>query len=109
VEAFLGRHEATVSDIAFWAIHPGGPRVVEAIAAALELSDTALEASWDVWERCGNVSSASVLHVLQELLDSDPPAPGSLGMLLAPGPGLSCEMVLLRAPATALRPVPREP
>ena len=98
VDAFLGQHEATVSDVSFWAIHPGGPRVVEAIAEALELSDTALRASWDVWQRCGNVSSASVLLVLQELLDSDTPAAGSLGMLLAPGPGLSCEMVLLRAP-----------
>ena len=99
VDEFLRQHEATVSDVSFWAIHPGGPRVVEAIAEALELSDTALEASWDVWQRCGNVSSASALLVLQELLDGHPPAAGSLGMLLAPGPGLSCEMVLLRAPA----------
>lgn len=96
VEAFLAEHQASVQDIAFWAIHPGGPKLLEAIGESLALSDEALRPSWRVWERRGNVSSATALVILRDILEAGPPA-GALGMLLAPGPGLSCEMVLLRA------------
>ena len=98
VETFLDRHGTSIRDVAFWALHPGGPRVLEAIGESLGLSDTALGPSWDVWERCGNVSSATALLILREVLDHHAPRCGALGVLLAPGPGLTCEMVLLRVP-----------
>lgn len=98
VETFLERHGTRIRDVAFWAIHPGGPKVLEAIGESLELPDAALGPSWDVWQRCGNVSSATALLVLREVLDHHAPPGGAFGVLLAPGPGLTCELVLLRVP-----------
>ena len=96
---FLADRGLALGDVAFWALHPGGPRIMAAIADALGLSDAALRPTLDVWRRCGNVSSTTVLLVLREILDRHPPAPNALGILLATGPGLSFEMALLRAPA----------
>jgi alkylresorcinol/alkylpyrone synthase len=96
VEAFLTAHGIGLGDVGFWAVHPGGPKLLDSMAESLGLSDAALRPSWAVWERCGNVSSATALVILRDLLDAGL-APGSLGMMLAPGPGLTCEMVLLRA------------
>jgi alkylresorcinol/alkylpyrone synthase len=96
VEEFLGAHETRLEDVAFWAIHPGGPKLLESIGQSLGLSEAALRPTWRVWERCGNVSSATVLLTLGDVLDEGLPA-GALGLMLAPGPGLTCEMVLLRA------------
>ena len=97
VDTFLADHRLTLSDLSFWAIHPGGPRILESIGESLGLSNEALRPSWEVWETCGNLSSATALFILRALLDADNLASGALGMLLAAGPGLSCEMVLLRS------------
>ncbi len=53
--------------------------------------------SWAVWERCGNTISSAVFFILQHLQEVDPPADGDLGVMLAVGAGVSCEMVLLRS------------
>jgi len=100
VEEFLAEYGTSLEDVAFWAIHPGGPKLLESIGESLDLSEAALRQTWRVWERCGNVSSATALLILRDLLDGGLAA-GALGMLIAPGPGLSCEMVLLRAPTRA--------
>ena len=60
----------------------------------------ALQVTWDSLARIGNLSSASVLHVLADTLADRPPRPGSYGLMLAMGPGFCSELVLLRAPAT---------
>jgi alkylresorcinol/alkylpyrone synthase len=98
VESFLHEHGLRLSDLTFWALHPGGPRVLDAVAGSLELPDAALRPTWDVWEQYGNVSSATAFLVLRRVLEV-PPNDGALGMMLAIGPGLSCEMVLLRSRA----------
>ena len=77
--------------------HPGGPKVLEAMAGALGVERDALALTWDSLARIGNLSSASVLHVLADTLRVRPPAPGSYGVLLAMGPGFCLELVLLRA------------
>src|SRR5262249_30194112 len=97
VRRFLAAQGVPLESIAFWVVHSGGPKVLEAVSAALDIPDRLLQSSWNVLERCGNVSSATVFFILQALRDTTPPEPGSLGMLLAFGPGLSCEIVLLRA------------
>jgi alkylresorcinol/alkylpyrone synthase len=97
VDEFLARHALTRTDLSFWAIHPGGPRILEATAEALELADRAVQPTWEIWERYGNLSSSTVFFILQHIQQSVPPSPGDVGMLLALGPGISCEMVLLRA------------
>jgi alkylresorcinol/alkylpyrone synthase len=63
---------------------------------ALEVPRAAVEMTWDSLARIGNLSSASVLHVFEDTLRDRPPRPGSLGMLLAMGPGFCSELVLIR-------------
>lgn len=70
---------------------------MDAIASGLDLPPRALAPTWDTWEAYGNLSSATVFFVLRHLSESAPPYPGALGLMLAFGPGVSCEMVLLRA------------
>lgn len=97
VDAFLADQGLTRGDIGWWVAHPGGPKVLEAMAEALEVGHEALGLTWRSLDRIGNLSSASVLHVLADTLSQRPPAPGSHGLLLAMGPGFCLELVLLRA------------
>jgi alkylresorcinol/alkylpyrone synthase len=97
VDRFLSGHELTRADIGWWVAHPGGPKVLEAMQEALEVDREALAVTWRSLDRIGNLSSASVLHVLEDTLRDRPPGPGSWGVLLAMGPGFCLELVLLRA------------
>jgi len=69
--------------------------VIEAITASLGLPDDALELTWRSLSEVGNISSASVLHVLRDTMAKQPPS-GSPGVLMAMGPGFCSEVVLLR-------------
>jgi alkylresorcinol/alkylpyrone synthase len=95
VTTFLGAHGLTASDIGAFVSHPGGPKVIEAITAALSLPPDALELTWRSLGEIGNLSSASVLHVLRDTIAKKPPS-GSPGLMLAMGPGFCSELVLLR-------------
>lgn len=97
VDAFLTRYGVAREDLGFWVVHPGGPRIIEAVAESLRLSTRDLAPTWDVWQACGNVSSATVFFILRHIAETTPPSPGALGLMLAFGPGVSCELVLLRA------------
>ena len=96
MDAFLGDHELKRSDIGSWVLHTGGPKVLEATAAALDLHDGQLDASWDCLKRVGNLSSASVLVVLEDVMRNRRPEPGTLGVLAAMGPGFCSELILLQ-------------
>jgi alkylresorcinol/alkylpyrone synthase len=96
VDAFLAQYGLQRSDIANWVIHTGGPKVLEAIQDSLHLDRKDLERSWDCLRRFGNLSSASVLLVLEDVAQNHRPEPGSLGLLLAMGPGFCSEMLLLQ-------------
>nr|WP_234880158.1 3-oxoacyl-[acyl-carrier-protein] synthase III C-terminal domain-containing protein [Mycolicibacterium litorale] len=95
VTEFLAMHGCTIADIAAWVSHPGGPKILEAVTAALDLPDDALELTWRSLGDVGNLSSASVLHVLRDTIAKRPPS-GSPGLLMAMGPGFCSELVLLR-------------
>ena len=95
VTGFLAEHDMTIDDIGSWVSHPGGPKVLEAINSALGLDDHALELSWRSLSEIGNLSSASVLHVLRDAR-AKPPQSGTPGVLMAMGPGFCAELVLLR-------------
>jgi alkylresorcinol/alkylpyrone synthase len=90
---------ATRSDLRFFAIHPGGARVLERVTGALRLDADVTRAAWGVYRDHGNMSGPTVLFVLERILRDSPPEPGSLGLLLAFGPGFSAEMALLEAVA----------
>lgn len=95
VESFLADHGLGLADIASWVAHPGGPKVLEAMEEALDLPPEALAVTWASLAEVGNLSSASVLLVLEETLERRRPRPGSFGLLLAMGPGFCSELVLL--------------
>jgi len=95
----LAPHRLNVAEIDRWIAHPGGPRVLEAFDAALALRPGTLDASWASLAAVGNLSSVSVLHVLEQELRDHPSAPGEHGLLFALGPGVSAELVLLEWPA----------
>jgi len=96
VRTFLHDHNLTCGDVGCWVSHPGGPKVLEAMQRALDLPDGALAVTWESLARVGNLSSASVLHVLADTLATRSPPPGTPSLLLAMGPGFCAEMVLLR-------------
>jgi len=96
VDAFLSDQKLNRDDIKTWVCHPGGPRVLQAMQESLDLPADALAVTWDSLNRVGNLSSASVLVVLEEVLRKHCPAPGSHGLLLAMGPGFCSELVLLQ-------------
>jgi alkylresorcinol/alkylpyrone synthase len=96
VRRMLLDHGLEIPDIATWVAHPGGPKVLEAMQEVLELPAGALDVTWQSLASIGNLSSASVLHVLSETMANRAPAAGEPGMLLAMGPGFCSELVLLR-------------
>lgn len=95
-DAFLAEHGLTRADIGCWVLHTGGPRVLEATQQALELDREAVAASWDCLRRVGNLSSASVLVVLDEIMAHRAPPAGTWSVLAAMGPGFCSELVLMR-------------
>jgi alkylresorcinol/alkylpyrone synthase len=96
LDEFLGAPELKTEDIARWVTHPGGPKVLEAVARAARLADEDMQPARDCLARVGNLSSASVLHVLADTMDGPAPEAGSYGVLLAMGPGFCAELVLLQ-------------
>jgi len=95
VNGFLATHGLTKDDVGAWVGHPGGPKVIDAIARTLELPPEALELTWRSLGEVANLSSASVLHILRDTIAKPPPS-GSPGLMLATGPGFCSELVLLR-------------
>jgi len=96
LDEFLADFGLSRGDIGNWVIHTGGPKILEAVERALNLSESDLSLSWETLRRHGNISSASVLLVLEETITAHRPAPGTLGLLAAMGPGFCSELILLR-------------
>jgi alkylresorcinol/alkylpyrone synthase len=96
VDALLCRNKIKRSDVGSWVLHTGGPKVLEAMADSLGVDRESCAASWDSLREVGNLSSASVLLVLEEIMQNRRPAPGTWGVLAALGPGFCSQLVLLR-------------
>ncbi|MDP9240004.1 MAG: type III polyketide synthase [Actinomycetota bacterium] len=97
IESLLARHSLRPADIASWAVHPGGPRILDVVGERLALPADALDASRATLRKHGNCSSATVLLVLEELQQTRPPGPGGYLVAMAFGPGLTLYAALLRA------------
>jgi predicted naringenin-chalcone synthase len=82
-------------EIALWGVHPGGKSVLDAVERGLGLGSDALAASREVLERFGNMSSATVMFVLERLMRTA--AKGELGCAMSFGPGLTAETMMFRA------------
>ncbi len=96
MEDFLEAHGLTIDGIDHWLVHPGGPKVIQALEDGLGLPEEALALSWESLSEAGNISSASVLLILDKTMKHIQPKPGAYGLLMAMGPAFSAELVLLQ-------------
>jgi predicted naringenin-chalcone synthase len=90
-EAGLGR-----GDVRFWGVHPGSDKIVDYVQDKLGLSAAQVEDSHAVLYDYGNMSSATILFVLERIQRCGQPVPGDYGVLLAFGPGLTMEGLLVQ-------------
>jgi len=97
VDELLGRHGLVIADVSGWAVHPGGPRILDVVEERLGLRPEHLAASRSVLRDYGNCSSATVLMVLDRLVASSQPSDGEHIVAMAFGPGLTLYATLLRA------------
>ncbi len=95
VDQFLGSAALTIRNLDFWALHPGGRRVLEAYREAFGASEKTLEWTTRSLSSVGNLSSASVLFVLRDILERGNARPGDKALVLALGPGFAAEMSVL--------------
>ena len=96
VDTFLAEFGLKRADIGTWIMHTGGPKVLDACAESLGLPREAFAPSWDCLRDNGNMSSASVLLVLEDYMLNRRPAADTYSILAAVGPGFCSEVVLLR-------------
>jgi alkylresorcinol/alkylpyrone synthase len=96
VADLLGPHGLTAADVACWAVHPGGPEIVDRVQRRLGLADAQVARSREVLADGGNRSSATVLFILEQLLHGGEVEPGQWIVALAFGTGLTLEALLLR-------------
>jgi predicted naringenin-chalcone synthase len=97
VDDLLAPHGLVPADVTHWAVHPGGPEIVDRVQRRLGLSDTQVARSYEVLADGGNRSSATVLFILEQLLGGGEVEPGQWVVALAFGTGLTLEALLLRA------------
>ena len=96
VKRFLAHRDLDIDDVAWWIAHPGGPKVLSAMARTLGRRDDDFAITWRSLAEVGNLSSASVLHVLAQTMSDHPPGDAAPALLMAMGPGFCSELVLLR-------------
>lgn len=95
VRNFLADYGLAVDDVSTWILHAAGPKVIDAVENTLNLAPDALDRTRNSLRDNGNLSSVSVLDILRDTM-ADPPPTGSIGLVIAMGPGFSSELVLLR-------------
>jgi alkylresorcinol/alkylpyrone synthase len=96
VEDFLDENDMSMNQICSYIMHSGGPKVLQAMEKSLTLPPGALSASWNSLRQRGNLSSASVLTVMQDFLYNRPGSPGCFSMMGAMGPAFCSELLLLQ-------------
>lgn len=96
VDEFLSDNDLSVQEICSFIFHSGGPKVLEAMESSLELPPNALAASWENLRDLGNMSSVSVLSVMEDYIVNRPGESGTHSMLAAMGPAFCSELVLLQ-------------
>jgi alkylresorcinol/alkylpyrone synthase len=96
VDSFLERHGRKQEDIKGWILHPGGARLLGNVEKELGLCKCDTQPSWDILSNVGNLSSATILFILQEWLEKRPLKAGEYALAAAFGPGFSAEFLLLQ-------------
>jgi alkylresorcinol/alkylpyrone synthase len=96
VSRFASESGIDMSELVFVLAHPRGRPVLDAVADGLSTESAKLEHAYAAWEESGNMVSASIYRAFVRLVESGRPRSGDVGMLLAFGTGVACEMILLR-------------
>lgn len=96
VRGFMADQNQPLDALRFHALHPAGKKVLHYIEDTLNMSRDMTRCTWDVLRDHGNMSSASILYVLKQLIEVYTPQPGEAGSIVAFGPGFSAEMLLAR-------------
>lgn len=96
IDPLLEAHNLSVDKISRWIVHPGGPKVIDAVETELGLNDQALQLSRETLAKVGNLSASTVLYMLNETLSGEQPKAGDYGLLIGMGPGFSLELILLQ-------------
>jgi predicted naringenin-chalcone synthase len=93
---FLERNQLTIKDVEHFIFHPGGKKIVEMVESLLHNLGKNIDATKGVLKHYGNMSSATVLYVLQEYLENITTREGDRGLMLSFGPGFSAQRLLLQ-------------
>lgn len=96
VDKLLTQQQLTRREVRFWGIHPGSTKIVDYVQVKLGLSEEQVACSHEVLYQYGNMSSATILFVLDHIQRCNQPSSGDYGVLLAFGPGLTMEGLLVR-------------
>jgi predicted naringenin-chalcone synthase len=96
VDELLSRHGLTRDRVAAWAVHPGGPKILDVVGEQLGLSDEQLDVSRSVLRDFGNCSSATVLLILDRIVREETLSDGDHVVAMAFGPGLTLYAALLQ-------------
>ena len=96
LQRLLERHGLSKTHIAFWVAHPGGRKVIDNVQRHFSLTDEQLSFSRKILRNYGNMSSPTVMFVLDEIVRTGNPQPGDWGVMIALGPGMAAELALLR-------------
>ena len=96
LQQLLRRHGLSQPDVRFWVVHPGGRKVIDNVQKHFGMTDDQLRFSRAVLRNYGNMSSPTVMFVLDEVVRNGDPRPGDWGVMIALGPGMAAEVALLR-------------
>lgn len=96
VDTFLAQSGLSRSDIKFWGLHPGGAKIIDCLGEALGLTDEILQYPRRILRQYGNMSSATIFFVLDDIIRQGRPQPGDFALLLTFGPGLTVELCLVQ-------------
>ncbi|PYV74847.1 MAG: hypothetical protein DMG97_07700 [Acidobacteria bacterium] len=96
LQQLLRRHGLSQPDVRFWVVHPGGRKVIDNVQKHFGMTDDQLRFSRAVLRNYGNMSSPTVMFVLDEVVRNGDPRPGDWGVMIALGPGMAAEVALLK-------------
>ena len=96
IDRLLSPHGLNAADIAHWVVHPGGMKIVDYIEEVMGLNAAKLQPARDILRKYGNMSSATLLFVLERVIQQSRPLPGDYGLLIGFGPGVTIEVGLVQ-------------
>ncbi len=96
IDDFLRTHSLSLKDISAYLFHPGGTKVIKAYETALDLTNNELSLSWDILSEYGNISSVTVLFILERFMNQNRQGSDGYGLITALGPGFCSESMLIK-------------